>query len=177
MIGPVHRVQPRLVAADTARVWPVVAAGAWAVAIRLPVVGEPVFRWGWVPVTAVMFADLARRHLPVPVLRRFGLLAVWWGWAAVTLLWSPDPAAGLWLLAGVGTLLVSGLWAGTVGPPLRALFWAASAAVVAVGFAVLAVPDPRPVGHLNPDRIGAMTGGWGRSAGGRRWCWPWPGWR
>lgn len=158
MMAAVERLPPRRVVTESARVWPVAAVAVWAVLLRAPAVAGTLFRWGWVPVGAVMAWQTARRHLPVSSLRRLGWLSAWWAWAALTLLWSPDPAAGGWLLAGVGMLWLAALWAvGTRPVPSRAVFWAATVGLVGSGVAGLAVPHPPPVAHLNPNRILAMT--------------------
>lgn len=159
---------------EVARLWPVVAVVVWMVTLRVPALGEAVFRWGWVPVAAGMAVQVARRHVPPGVLRRVGPLLAWWVWAAFTLLWSPDPAAGGWLLAGVGVWWLSLLWAATVGElSRRMLWWLAVVGVVVAGAATVAVPDPPRVAGLNPDRILAMTvvglvvAGWSGTV--RRW--------
>ena len=102
---------------DLARWLPFVLIGPVVFALRVPGLARWAASWVWIPVAVVLAVQLARRHQELVFSREAALLGGFVAWAALSLVWSPDPVRGLRFVLLVAVAYLAYLWVTVVGPP------------------------------------------------------------
>ena len=145
--------------AEVRKAWPFLLIGPALILIRIPSADSLL-------VDIVAYATGLVLLLQFMLLRRSRktgiaswLLVGCLGWGIATLAWSPEIARGSRFVALAAVAILAFLWARATGPPAdhRGVMLAGLVGLGLAVVALLAFPNPAPLGGLNPDRVLGMA--------------------
>ena len=143
---------------DMGRWWPVLLIGPAVFAIRISGLARW-FAFGLLmAIAAMLVVQLVHRRRKILFTRQTALFGGFLVWAAASLTWSPDVVRGLRFVLMMAVAFLAYVWGRIAGPPGGGsqLWWAGSAGLGLAAVALVFIPDPPAIDHLNPDRILAM---------------------